>query len=472
MRGLLFILIFSAGVLLAGADLTVLAVSDSHAECWRWRSLAEAVEKFRKDAGKENVLLLDAGDSLQGSWAGTRQAGAIPLAIMNHLRVDVWVPGNHDFEFSPERFLQFRGALLGGDWETPRVKPRAWQMFERSGHKIAVIGLGEWGMRQRTLPDSGISFTDPETVLAESIREAKMAGAELLILVQHDGEFGSFGTLHRRLRKFPEIHLVIGAHTHQAVAGKKIGSAWFVQPGSHGKMLGVIRVQFRGAGEVPLITSFLEQMPERSRYFFPQDIYKELSAVSLAGKQVLGIVPGGLAQPFDRDMNGAFGELAEQALLRKTGAAAAVFCMYKGTYRSPERVTAENLFRVYPFGSRIYSVSLTPQELEGLLRELITFQRKKRDLAIRFGGMKIFRDKRGFLQKAVLPPAGADGRIVVALTEFELTGCAGKVPYLPGLLRRGMPYRNTGVLLQDAMARQLSGKKNLQSGKKGVSYNK
>ena len=194
MRSIFFILIFFAGLLLAGADLTVLAVSDTHAGCWRWRSMADAIFKYRRTAGAENVLLLDAGDSLQGSWEGTFNHGALPLAIMNELQVDAWVPGNHDFEDSPERFLQFHGALLGGDWQTVRVKPRAWQMFERAGRKIAVIGLGEWGMRNRVLPDSGMIFTDPELVLAKAVREAQAAGADLLILVQHDGEYSSSGT--------------------------------------------------------------------------------------------------------------------------------------------------------------------------------------------------------------------------------------------------------------------------------------
>ena len=466
MKKVLVNLLFFAVILLHGAELTILAVSDSHAECWRWRSLADAVGKYRETAGENNVLLLDAGDTLQGSWFGTWRSGAILLAILNDLRVDAWVPGNHDFEDTPERFLQFRGALLGGDWQTKRIKPRTWQMFERAGRKIAVIGLGEWGMRRRVLPDAGMEFKDPEAVLARAVREATDAGADLQILVQHDGEYGSFGTLHRRLRKFPEIQLVIGAHTHQEIAGKKVGRAWFVQPGSHGKKLGVIKVQFRGKKDVPVITSFLETMPSRGEYRFPQNIFREWMAATREGKRVLGNIPGGLAQPSDRDMKNAFGDLAETALRQATGAPVVLFSMYKGEIRSPEKVTAEGLFRVYPYGSRICSVALTPPELETLLREMIRLQKKQKDLAIRFGGVKIYRDQRGLLEKAVLPAPGSDGRILVGMTDFELTGCAGKVPFLPSLIRAGTPYRNTGNPLRVIM------EKNLQSGKKGVSYNK
>lgn len=466
------LLLLFCGIFLAAGELTILAVSDSHAECWKWRDLAEAIGRHRASSGAENTLLLDAGDTLQGNWFGTWQKGAIPMAILNELRVDAWVPGNHDFDHPPEVFRQFKGALLGGDWHTEKVRPAAWRMFDRAGHKIAVIGLGEWGMRRRVLPERGITFADPDEVLAQAVKEALAAGAELLILLQHDGEYGSFGPLSRRLRKFPEIRLVIGAHTHQEVPGKKIGSAWFVQPGSHGEYLGVIRVKFPGNGEAPVITSSLEKMDFKTRYRYPRPIFQAMQASLRAGREWIGSVPGGLARPTDRDMKGAFGDLAEKALLQSAGADLCIFSMYQGQIRSPEKVTAASLFRVYPYGSRIYRVSMTSGQLEEFLRELLKFQRKKRDLAIRLGGMKVYRDKRGFLQRMVLPEAGKDGLYHVAMTDYEWTGCAGGVPAISRRFRQGAAYLDTGVLLRDAMARVLAAEKNLQSGKKGVSYQK
>ena len=464
---ILFLLICG---LLCGAELTVLAVSDSHAKCWKWRNLADAVNRHRRTAGTENTLLLDAGDTLQGSWLGTWKNGAIPMAILNELNVDAWVPGNHDFDYAPESFLRFKGALLGGDWQTDRVKPRAWAMFERAGYKIAVIGLGEWGMRRRVLPDAGITFKDPEKVLASAVREALAAGADLLILVQHDGEYGGFGTLHRRLQKFPEIPLVIGAHSHQWVAGKKIGRAWYVQPGCYGDHLAVIKVSFRGKDEVPVITSFLEKTKSPAQYRFRQETFAALQEVSRKGKEVLGNVPGGLAPPDGLYMKGAFGDLAEKALLAETGAGVCIFSLQGGGVRTPDKVTAGDLFRLYPYGGRICSTELTPTELETLIREMIKFQNRREKLSVRYGGVKLYRDKRGRVQKIVLPSAGPDGRILVAMTDYELAGCAGQIPMMQQLLAKGLPYRNTGILLRDAIARRLSMEKNLQSGKKGVSY--
>ena len=456
--------------LLAGNDLTILAVSDSHANCWKWRNLADALTRHRERAGAENILLLDAGDTLQGSWFGTWENGAIPMAILNELGFDAWVSGNHDFDHSPESFLRFKGTLLGGDWQTERVKPRAWTMFERAGHKIAVIGLGEWGMRRRVLPDAGITFKDPEKVLASAVREALAAGADLLILVQHDGEYGGFGTLHRRLQKYPEIHLVIGAHSHQGVAGKKIGRAWYVQPGCCGDHLAVIKVSFRGKDEVPVITSILEKTKSPVQYRFAKDIFSAMQKVSRQGKTMLENVPGGLAQPDGLYMKGAFGDLAEKALLAETGAGVCIFSLPCGGFRTPEKVTAGDLFRLYPYGGRICSMALTPAQLGDLVREMIKFQNRREKLSVRYGGVKLYRDKRGRVQKIVLPSAGPDGRILVAMTDYELTGCAGQIPMMQQLLAKGLPYRNTGILLRDAIARRLQMEKNLQSGKKGVSY--
>ena len=114
---------------------------------------------------------------------------------------------------------------------------------------------------------------------------------------------------------------------------------------------------------------------------------------------------------------------------------------------------------------------MTPAQLGDLIREMIKFQNRREKLSVRYGGVKLYRDKRGRVQKIVLPSAGPDGRILTAMTDYELTGCAGQIPVMRQLLENGLAYRNTGILLRDAIADLLSGsKKNLQSGKKGVSY--
>ncbi|NMU30554.1 bifunctional metallophosphatase/5'-nucleotidase, partial [Vibrio parahaemolyticus] len=67
---------------------------------------------------------------------------------MNSLGFDVWVPGNHEFNFErsfiDRNLNHFNGAVLSSNikWESNDVNYiRAFQMFEVEGVKVAVVGL-------------------------------------------------------------------------------------------------------------------------------------------------------------------------------------------------------------------------------------------------------------------------------------------------------------------------------------------
>lgn len=455
MKRSLFFLTLLAAALLHAAELTVLATADTHADTLGWARIAPLIAEERERAGAENTLLIDAGDTLQGHVDGSFRDGAIPLAILNFLRFDVWVPGNHDFAYRPYRFGAFRGTVLGGDWKTGDFTPQAWRMFERAGHKVAVIGLGESGLAKRLLPDSGVRFEDQEKVLSRAVSEALAAGAELLIWVRHDGLYAPSGPLFGFLRRHPEIALVIGAHTHQEIAGKKVGRAWFVQPGARGNCLGVVRVRFR-QGDVPEMTSELRcPAPDAPLMRWPPELFAMIREARSLARQTVGHAAAPLRPPTGRDWSGALGDLAETALRRETGAAVTLVTTYRPAEAWEKGVTAPTraeFFRLMPYENRICRADLTPDVLREVIRDLVALQRRRKNLSVRFGGVRVYRDKHGKLQRAVLPPPGPDGRIPVALTDYELTGCGGG---MPDVFSRG-PWRDTGVLLRDAAARLLA----------------
>ena len=452
MKRRLFFLPFLAAALLQAADLTVLATADTHADTPRWDRLAPLIVEERDRAGAENTLLIDAGDTLQGCFEGTFRNGAIPLAILNFLRFDVWVPGNHDFAFRPFRFGEFRGAVLGGDWKTGGFTPQTWRMFTRAGHRIAVIGFGESGLPKRLLPGSGVTFADPEAALSQAVREALAAGAELLILVRHDGLYAPTGPLYKLLRRYPEIALVIGAHTHQEIAGKRVGRAWYVQPGGHARCLGVIRVRFPEDGGRPVIASELRFPPEDGPVMaWPEAIAGPIREARQQAAEPAGRSEKALKPPDTRDFSGGLGDLVEQALRRETGAEVVLMTLYRAPGEGRTEFSRGEFFRLLPHEGRICRVDLTPAELEAAVRDLVRLQRRRKNLAIRFGGLRVYRDKHGDLRRVVMPQPGPDGRIPVALTDYELAGCGGGMPELFS----GKPWRDTGVRLRDAAIRFL-----------------
>jgi len=69
-----------------------------------------AVAAYKKDMektyGTDNVTLVDAGDAIQGAAVGTLSDGKYLVDIMNTVGYDIAVPGNHEFDYGVDTFLQ------------------------------------------------------------------------------------------------------------------------------------------------------------------------------------------------------------------------------------------------------------------------------------------------------------------------------------------------------------------------------
>lgn len=119
-RFALFLTLLLASFRLAAEEVTLLAFADSHARLGGLNRLRALAERERAEA--PDLLLIDAGDTLQGTFEGAYDRGAATLAMLNAMRVDIWVPGNHDFDAGPPPFDRFAGTVLGADWNSERTR--------------------------------------------------------------------------------------------------------------------------------------------------------------------------------------------------------------------------------------------------------------------------------------------------------------------------------------------------------------
>ena len=55
--------------------------------------------------GADNVILVDGGDAIQGGPIGTLSKGSYIVDIMNQVGYDLAVPGNHEFDYGMDNFL-------------------------------------------------------------------------------------------------------------------------------------------------------------------------------------------------------------------------------------------------------------------------------------------------------------------------------------------------------------------------------
>lgn len=87
-------------------DVMILFTSDVHCGIdrgWGYAGLYEVKENLAK---KYHVLLVDDGDAIQGEPVGTMTTGEAIIDIMNAVGYDVAIPGNHEFDYGMDRFLE------------------------------------------------------------------------------------------------------------------------------------------------------------------------------------------------------------------------------------------------------------------------------------------------------------------------------------------------------------------------------
>ena len=106
-----------------------------------------ALKQSYQNAGKK-VLLVDAGDHVQGTAYGSMDEGASIIELMNAAGYDVATPGNHEFDYGMDRAKELmRDAdfpYLSCNWVDLRTNLRVLpeiRVFVRGGVRIAFVGI-------------------------------------------------------------------------------------------------------------------------------------------------------------------------------------------------------------------------------------------------------------------------------------------------------------------------------------------
>ena len=134
------------------SEVTILYTNDVHtyidkqAPQLTYAAIA-ALKQSYQDAGKK-VLLVDAGDHVQGTAYGSMDQGASIIELMNAAGYDVATPGNHEFDYGMDRAKELmRDAdfpYLSCNWVDLRTNLRVLpeiKVFVRGGVRIAFVGI-------------------------------------------------------------------------------------------------------------------------------------------------------------------------------------------------------------------------------------------------------------------------------------------------------------------------------------------
>ena len=250
---------------------TVLATTDTHGHLLPYdyftkekaaRGLAAAatlVDEVRRET--PNVLLLDGGDTIQGSPlesvhqaavrdGRTREPDPMMLA-MNAMGYDAMVVGNHEFNFGLKNLAAASGAArfpwLSANTRTDGTVPPFAPFLVKTvgGVKVAVIGVTTAAVPQWEKPEQirGLSWLDP----VEGVRRALVAlegeKPDVVLAVVHGGldrdpetgalragEMPGENSVWRIAEQFPRLAAVVYGHTHRREEGRRVGNVLLVQP--------------------------------------------------------------------------------------------------------------------------------------------------------------------------------------------------------------------------------------------------
>lgn len=203
--------------------------------------IAAIIKRIRAERG-DKVLLLDGGDTWQGSYTSLQTKGQDMVDAFNALAPDA-MTGHWEFTYGTDRVKEIVDGLpfsfLGGnifdtEWDEPAFD--AIKMFDKGGVKIAVIG--------QAFPYTPIanprwmfpnwSFGIREEEVAKNVAAARQEGADLVVLLSHNG----FDVDRSLAARVEGIDVILSGHTHDALPEPVlVGKTLLIASGSHGKFI-------------------------------------------------------------------------------------------------------------------------------------------------------------------------------------------------------------------------------------------
>ena len=209
-------------------------------------------------ASRPNALLLDGGDTWQGSATALWTQGQDMVDASKLLGVDI-MTGHWDFTYGEARIKKIVDEDFAGkvDFVAQNVKTsdfgdavfKPYVMKEMNGVQVAIIGQAfpytpianpAWLMPNWT-------FGIRESEMQETVNDARAKGAQAVVLLSHNGMDVDL----KMASRVSGIDAILGGHTHDGVPVPVIvknpgGQTIVTNAGSNGKFLGVLDLDVKG----------------------------------------------------------------------------------------------------------------------------------------------------------------------------------------------------------------------------------
>jgi 2',3'-cyclic-nucleotide 2'-phosphodiesterase (5'-nucleotidase family) len=350
-------------------------------------NLVSLVDELRLE-DPERTMLVDAGDTLQGTYVSNSSQGQVVVAAMNVAGYDAWALGNHEFDWGQEvlrarvsqaRFPALAANLLDTSSGEPWDGVQPYVIVPVGQAKVAVLGLTYPDTPGINRPENvaGLTFQAAEEAVRRYLPELESA-ADLIVVLSHLGYEGD-----RALASAVDgIDLIVGGHTHTfleppAMVNEKI----ITQAGTKGRVVGRLELT------VDLETGAVKDY-DRESVLIPvtddvavvnEEVQALVDAALEAARETMDQPIGEVARTLQPRRSGEFalGNLVVDAMLASwmgEGHSADIAMHNNGGIRAdlPKGpITFGQLYAVLPFDNQLVALDLTGEQILRILEHSV-----------------------------------------------------------------------------------------------------
>lgn len=231
---------------------------------------ATLLADLRASAPDGNAILIDAGDSFNGTLYFSVYKGEESARFMNLLGYQAMAVGNHEFDNGPAHLADFLDhveiPVLSANIDTSaeplldgRLAP--YTVIDVNGEPVGVIGLTTIDVPISSSPGPTLKFNDYLSSLAPVLADLDGQGIDKIVLLSHVG----YGDDLRLAAQVDGIDVIVGGHSHTLLSSTDPAAAGpyptvvaspsgdpvlVVQAEAYGKYLGQLVLTFDGDGDI------------------------------------------------------------------------------------------------------------------------------------------------------------------------------------------------------------------------------
>lgn len=393
-------------------DLVFATTTDVHGRVRAWDYYANRAESMRglsraativdsvRAANPGRVILLDAGDLLQGNPFAyvaarvSRDRTNPIIAAMNAMQYDAAAIGNHEYNYGvpylDSAIRQAKFPFLSAN--TYRLNPlgvhayNAWTIVDRAGVKVGIVGATTPGVAVWDAQNiSGrLRFGDVVPAVREAVDQVRAAGADIVVVTVHSGlnEPSSYDTVttgvpsenvaERIAREVPGIDLLLYGHSHKEVRGASVGQTLLIQPKNWATSVDVAHLSLARSGGKWTVTDKHSDLVQAANHAENAAV---LAATDAAHRETVGYVTTAIGTTSEK-WSADSARVKDTPLIdfmleteRKVAGTdlASTAAFSTDVVLNPGPITIAQVAQLYPYDNTLRAVRITGRQLRDYL---------------------------------------------------------------------------------------------------------